>query len=185
MKYTGKKLTVLLTSLLATTVVLCSCNSSKTANTAETAAETTAAAEVSENSADDAGSSKIMIGAATPGEAEPDAFSSYTFSLNDGENNYMITVSATDNDSELKIITEDNAFNYSEYTLTAPENYTLNIPYSQEYASSVCSVLTNTADDQTVPDVVQFVFYLDNFDTEEELPYTVDRKSTRLNSSHV
>lgn len=175
MKYTGKKLTVLLTSLLATTVVLCSCNSSKTANTVDTAAETTTVTEASENSASDTGSPKIMLGAATPDDAEPDAFSSYTFSLNDGENNYMITVSATDSDSELKIITEDNAFNYSEYTLTPPENYTLNIPYSQEYASGVCSVLTNTADDRTVPDIVQFIFYLDNFDTEEELPYTVKR----------
>lgn len=175
MKYTGKKLTVLLTSLLATTVVLCSCNSSKTANTVDTATETTTVTEASENSASDTGSPKIMLGAATPDDAEPDAFSSYTFSLNDGENNYMITVSATDSDSELKIITEDNAFNYSEYTLTPPENYTLNIPYSQEYASGVCSVLTNTADDRTVPDIVQFIFYLDNFDTEEELPYTVKR----------
>lgn len=175
MKYTGKKLTVLLTSLLATTVVLCSCNSSKTANTVDTAAETTTVTEASENSASDTGSPKIMLGAATPDDAEPDAFSSYTFSLNDGENNYMITVSATDSDSELKIITEDNAFNYSEYTLTPPENYTLNIPYSQEYASGVCNVLTNTADDRTVPDIVQFIFYLDNFDTEEELPYTVKR----------
>lgn len=175
MKYTGKKLTVLLTSLLATTVVLCSCNSSKTANTVDTAAETATVTEASENSASDTGSPKIMLGAATPDDAEPDAFSSYTFSLNDGENNYMITVSATDSDSELKIITEDNAFNYSEYTLTPPENYTLNIPYSQEYASGVCSVLTNTADDRTVPDIVQFIFYLDNFDTEEELPYTVKR----------
>lgn len=175
MKYTGKKLTVLLTSLLATTVVLCSCNSSKTANTVDTAAETATVTEASENSASDTGSPKIMLGASTPDDAEPDAFSSYTFSLNDGENNYMITVSATDSDSELKIITEDNAFNYSEYTLTPPENYTLNIPYSQEYASGVCSVLTNTADDRTVPDIVQFIFYLDNFDTEEELPYTVKR----------
>ena len=175
MKYTGKKLTVLLTSLLATTVVLCSCNSSKTANTVDTAAETTTVTEASESSASDAGSSKIMLGASTPDDAEPDAFSSYTFSLNDGENNYMITVSATDSNSELKIITEDNEFNYSEYTLTPPENYTLNIPYSQEYASGVCSVLTNTADDRTVPDIVQFIFYLDNFDTEEELPYTVKR----------
>lgn len=175
MKYTGKKLTVLLTSLLATTVVLCSCNSSKTANTVDTAAETATVTEASENSASDTGSPKIMLGAATPDDAEPDAFSSYTFSLNDGENNYMITVSATDSDSELKIITEDNAFNYSEYTLTPPENYTLNIPYSQEYASGVCNVLTNTADDRTVPDIVQFIFYLDNFDTEEELPYTVKR----------
>ena len=174
MKYTGKKLTVLLTSLLATTVVLCSCNS-KAADGTETAASTSTAAETTSAPSDDDTSPQILLGSDNPAETEPDAFSSYTFSLNDGENNYMITVSATGSDSELKIITEDNAFNYSEFTLTPPENYMLNIPYSQDYASGVCSVLTNTADDEVVPDIVQFVFYLDNFDTEEELPYTVRR----------
>lgn len=174
MKYTGKKLTVLLTSLLATTVVLCSCNS-KTADSTGTDASTSTAAETTSASSDDDASPQILLGSGNPTETEPDAFSSYTFSLNDGENNYMITVSSTDSDSELKIITEDNAFNYSEFTLTAPENYALSIPYSQDYASSVCSVLTNTADDTVVPDIVQFIFYLDNFDTEEELPYTVKR----------
>lgn len=176
MKYTGKKLTVMLTSLLATTVVLCSCNSTTSSGT-ETAANTSSSAETTVNASDSETSPQIILGAGNPDEtdSEPDAFSSYTFSLNDGENNYMITVSAAESDSELKIITEDNAFNYSEFTLTPPENYMLSIPYSQEYSSSVCSVLTNTADDQTVPDIVQFVFYLDNFDTEEELPYTVRR----------
>lgn len=174
MKFTGKKLTVLLTSVLAATVILCSCGS-KSEDGTVTAAETAITSEAAESSAADTGTPKIMLSAANPTAGEPDAFSSYTFSLNDGENNYMITVSSTGNASELKIITEDNAFNYSESTLTAPENYALNIPYSQEYASSVCSVLTNTADDQSVPDIVRFVFYLDNFDTDEELPYTVKR----------
>lgn len=176
MKYTGKKLTVMLTSLLATTVVLCSCNSTTSSGTG-TAANTSSSAETTVNASDSETSPKIILGEGNPDEtdSEPDAFSSYTFSLNDGENNYMITVSATESDSELKIITEDNAFNYSEFTLTPPENYMLSIPYSQEYSSGVCSVLTNTADDQTVPDIVQFIFYLDNFDTEEELPYTVRR----------
>lgn len=173
MKYTGKKLTVLLTSLLATTVVLCSCDS-KAADSSATLAETTFTSAASESTSPDQGAAKLMLGASGSSD-QPDAFSSYTFSLNDGENNYMITVSSADTDSELKIITEDNAFNYSEYTLTAPENYALNIPYSQEYASDVCSVITNTADEQSVPDIVQFVFYLDNFDTKEELPYTVKR----------
>ncbi|MGN0599083.1 MAG: hypothetical protein ACI4JK_04235 [Oscillospiraceae bacterium] len=175
MRYTGKMLTVFLTSLLAATVVLCSCNN-KGSDGTTTVPETSFSSETTVNSTDDTSVPKIMLGAVTPGDqTDPDAFSSYTFSLNGGENNYMITVSATDNDSELKIITEDSSFNYSEYIITAPENYILDIPYSQEYASSVCSVLTNTADDQVVPDVVQFLFYLDNFDTEEELPYTVKR----------
>lgn len=175
MRYTGKKLTVFLTSLLAATVVLCSCNN-KDSDGTTTVPETSFSSETTVSSADDTSAPKIMPSAVTPGDqTDPDAFSSYTFSLNGGENNYMITVSAANNDSELKIITEDSSFNYSEYTLTAPENYILDIPYSQEYASSVCSVLTNTADDQVVPDVVQFLFYLDNFDTGEELPYTVKR----------
>lgn len=203
MKYTSKKLTVILTTLLyttpfkilektsrgsrrrffsvfycclalATAFVLCSCNK-PTDEAADTSVET-AAAETTESSADD--SAQIMLSASTydgDGDAAPDSFSSYTFSLSSGEDNYMITVSAADDDKSFKIITEDNAFNFSEYTLTAPENYVLDIPYSQEFASNVCSVLTNTADDEVVPDIVQFVFYLDNFDTDEELPYTVKR----------
>lgn len=173
MKYISKKLTVLLTSLLATAVVLCSCGKTGSSEiesiTGETAAETTA-------NSSDASPQKMIVGAtASSYEYDPDTFSSYTFSVSDGENNYMITVSNQDNGSSFNIITEDNAFNYSEFTLTAPENYVLNIPFSQDDASSVCTVLKNTADDSIVPDIIQFTFYLDNFDTEEELPYTVKR----------
>ncbi|MGN0602803.1 MAG: hypothetical protein ACI4I2_02410 [Oscillospiraceae bacterium] len=173
MKYISKKLTVLLTSLLATAVVLCSCGKTGSSEiesiTGETAAETTA-------SPSDASPQKMIVGAtASSYEYDPDTFSSYTFSVSDGENNYMITVSNQDNGSSFNIITEDNAFNYSEFTLTAPENYVLNVPFSQDDASSVCTVLKNTADDSIVPDIIQFTFYLDNFDTEEELPYTVKR----------
>ncbi len=173
MKYISKKLTVLLTSLLATAVVLCSCGKTGSSEiesiTGETAAETTA-------NSSDASPQKMIVGAtASSYEYDPDTFSSYTFSVSDGENNYMITVSNQDNGSSFNIITEDNAFNYSEFTLTAPENYVLNVPFSQDDASSVCTVLKNTADDSIVPDIIQFTFYLDNFDTEEELPYTVKR----------
>lgn len=172
MKYISKKLTVLLTSLLATAVVLCSCgkteNSEIESITGATIAETTESTpEVSP---------QVMLGAVPSSyEFDSDAFSSYTFSVSDGENNYMITVSGSENESSFKIITEDNAFNYSEFTLTAPENYVLNVPFSQDDASSVCTVLKNAADNSIVPDIIQFTFYLDNFDTEEELPYTVKR----------
>lgn len=176
MKYISKKLTVLLTSLLATAVVLCSCGKTGGSEiesiTGETVAETTESTPYS------TGPEKMIVGI-SPGsygfDSDSDSFSSYTFSVSDGENNYMITVSNQDNGSAFNIITEDNAFNYSEFTLKAPENYTLNVPFSQDDASCVCSVLKNTADDQVVPDIIQFIFYLDNFDTEEELPYTVKR----------
>ena len=177
MKYTSKRLTVLLSSLLATAFVLCSCNKASETS-ADTAAMIADVSETTETTSAETDTPKIMLGAsqnAADTDAAPESFSSYTFSLSGGEDNYMITVSAAEDDKSLKIITEDNAFNFSEYTLTAPENYIINIPYSQEYASTVCSVLTNTADDRTVPDIVQFVFYRDNFDTEEELPYTVKR----------
>lgn len=178
MKYTGKKITVILTSLFATVFILSSCNKDTSEEVTSVSAETSGYTESSaDGQPSDTGSPKIMLSAAPESEvtADPDAFSSYTFSISGGESKYMITVSRADDDSSLKIITEDNAFEYSEFTLTAPENYIIDIPYSQDYASAVCSVLTNTADDQIVPDIVQFTFYLDNFDTGEELPYTVKR----------
>ncbi|MGN0553984.1 MAG: hypothetical protein ACI4I1_11395 [Oscillospiraceae bacterium] len=173
MKYISKKLTVLLTSLLATAVVLCSCG--KTENSEIESITGATAAEKTE-STPEVSPPQVMLGAVPSSyEFDSDAFSSYTFSVSDGENNYMITVSGSENESSFKIITEDNAFNYSEFTLTAPENYVLNVPFSQDDASSVCTVLKNAADNSIVPDIIQFTFYLDNFDTEEELPYTVKR----------
>lgn len=192
MKYTAKKLTVLLTSLLATACVLSSCkeNSDETNGIADisTLKSEISTASVSvisddapppEATADVARSSAIsdtaMFDSAAP-------FSSYTFSVSDSENNYMITVSPTEDESSFKIITEDNAFNYSEFTIKAPENYAIDIPYTQDMASNVCRVLKNTADDTVLPDIIQFTFYLDNFDTDEELPYTVKRLYSVKNS---
>lgn len=180
MKYTAKKLTVLLTSLLATACVLSSCkkNSDEVSSLANIS---TLKSEVSTASV------SVISDDAPPPEAAADAardstmydsaapFSSYTFSVSDSENNYMITVSTSEDESSFKIITEDNAFNYSEFTINAPENYAIYIPYTQDMASDVCRVLKNTADDTVLPDIIQFTFYLDNFDTDEELPYTVKR----------
>lgn len=180
MKYTYKKLTVLLTSLLATACVLSSCKSSAESVInaendtldVETTAEVSVSPRSTETSADIA-----------PASVSPDTelfdttaqFSSYTFSVSDSENNYMITISASEDESSFKIITEDNAFNYSEFTLKAPENYEIVIPYTQDMASNVCDILKNTADDTSLPDIIQFTFYLNNFDTQEELPYTVKK----------
>ena len=174
MKYISKKLTALMTSLLATAVVLCSCGKTEKSEIVSITEET--AGETAESVLTTTEAPKTVPGAVPSAfSLDSDGFTSYTFSVSDGENNYMLTVSNQDNGSSFNIITEDNAFNYSEFTLTAPKNYVLNVPFSQEDASSVCTVLKNTADDSVVPDIVQFIFYLDNFDTEEELPYTVKR----------
>lgn len=185
MKYTAKKLTALLTSLLATACVLSSCK--------KNADEVSALSNVSNLKSEASTSSfPVIYNDAPPPEATADAargstlgdaamfdsaapFSSYTFSVSDSENNYMITISLSEDQSSFKIVTEDKAFNYSEFVLEAPENYAIDIPYTQDMASNICRVLKNTADDTVLPDIIQFNFYLDNFDTGEELPYTVKR----------
>ncbi len=102
----------------------------------------------------------------------PEPFSSYTFDFSDGTNKYMVTVGLNSTGDAFNLTLEDSNFGFSQYCITAPENYTLNIPCSQEEASSVCSVIKNTIDDTPVPDILEFTFYLNNFE-DESLPYSV------------
>lgn len=107
-------------------------------------------------------------------EYTPDPFTSYTFEFSQYENKYMITVELAQGGNAFLLTLEDNSFNFSTLEITAPKNYTLNIPFSQKDASSVCSVIKNTVDDTPVPDILQFTFYLNNFD-DESLPYSVKK----------
>ncbi len=104
----------------------------------------------------------------------PEPFSSYTFEYSDSSEKYMTTVSLDSSDNFFNVILEDSSFSYSETKITAPDNYILNIPYSQETASTVCTVIKNTIDDTAVPDILEFNFYLNNFE-EENLSYIVKK----------
>lgn len=107
-------------------------------------------------------------------EYTPDPFTSYTFEFSQYENKYMITVELSADGNAFNLTLEDNSFNFSTLEIKAPKNYTLNIPFSQNDASSVCSVIKNTVDDTPVPDILQFTFYLNNFE-DESLPYSVKK----------
>lgn len=105
---------------------------------------------------------------------EPIPFSSYTFECSDGTDKYMVTISLDSSGTAFDIILENSRFEFSESRVTAPDKYILNIPYSDTAASNVCSVIKNTVNDENVPDVLEFTFYLNEFD-DESLAYTVKK----------
>ena len=105
---------------------------------------------------------------------DPVPFSSYTFECSDGTDKYMATVSLDSTGTAFDIILENSSFDFSEFRVTAPDKYILNIPYSDTAASNVCSVIKNTVNDENVPDVLEFTFYLNEFD-DESLAYTVKK----------
>lgn len=105
---------------------------------------------------------------------DPEEFSSYTTEFSDAENKYMITIELNAAKTAFELTLEDSSFEFSTFEITAPENYTLNIPFSQDSASTVCSLIKNTVDDTSVPDILSFTFYLNNFD-DESLAYSVKK----------
>ncbi|MBQ8781255.1 MAG: hypothetical protein IJZ72_06245 [Oscillospiraceae bacterium] len=105
---------------------------------------------------------------------DPEPFSSYTFECTDGADRYMVTISTDGTGSAFDIILENSSFEFSEFRITPPDKYILNIPYSQDAASNVCTVIRNTVTDEAVPDILEFVFYLDDFE-DESLAYTVKK----------
>ena len=113
-----------------------------------------------------------------------ESFSSYTLDYSDGKDKYMITITLNSTGNAFDITVEDNNFGYSSTIITAPENYILNIPYSQETASSVCKVIKNTIDNTQLPDILEFTFYLNDFE-DESLPYSVTKYYAVQNSQLV
>lgn len=105
-------------------------------------------------------------------EAEP--FSSYSYAFSAYDSNYMITVTPDETKTGLILTVEDNTFGFSTFEVKPPENYAVYIPYSQQYASSVCTVLKSTGGGVLDTDLLKIDFYLDNFN-DETLPYTVSR----------
>ncbi len=104
--------------------------------------------------------------------ADSEPFTSYTYDFSVRGNNYMITAAPDDNGTGLILTVEDNRFGFSKFNVTPPDNYMVCLPYSQQYASQVCSVIKGEA--ENVPDLLKIDFCLMNFEN-EELPYTVSR----------
>lgn len=106
------------------------------------------------------------------GETEP--FSSYSYEFTAYGSNYMITAALDKTGAGLTLTAEDNTFGFSTFEVTPPDNYAVYIPYSQQYASSVCTVIKSSDSSIFDTDLLKIDFYLDNFEN-ESMPYTVSR----------
>lgn len=117
-------------------------------------------------------------------DPENEPFSSYTYDFAVYDSNYMITVTPDETGVGLTLTVEDNSFGFSTFTVTPPSDYIVCLPYSQEYASTVCSVIKGNESGENVPDLLKIDFYLNNFE-DESLPYTVSRLYSILDNRLV
>ena len=119
------------------------------------------------------------------GGAADEPFSSYTYDFSVYGSNYMITVTPDENGTGLTLTVEDNQFGFSKFSVTPPDNYMVNLPYSQQYASQVCTVIKSSSEENSdIPDLLKIDFFLMNFD-DESLPYSVSRLYSILNGNLV
>lgn len=117
-------------------------------------------------------------------ELMTEPFSSYTYDFAVYDSNYMITVTPDETGAGLTLTVEDNSFGFSTFTVSPPADYIVCLPYSQEYASTVCSVIKGAESGENVPDLLKIDFYLNNFE-DESLPYTVSRLYSILDNRLV
>lgn len=139
--------------------------------------ETSPAAE--EAAANFVRSNPAAIGYSLEEAVENIPFSSYTYDFSAFENNYMITVTPDETRTGLVLTLEDNNFGFSTFNIYPPENYAVYLPYSQQEASNVCTVIRSTENEEALPDILKIDFYLSNYDN-DELPYSVCRMYTVL-----
>lgn len=170
--------------LCAVSIMLSSCakasdnlttsvSSLPTAVTAETTVAETQAAVVENSNGEPAA---LLNSAPLPDETagEDMPFSSYSFEFTHYSDKYMITGELNDDNTAVELTVEDNNFGFATLEVSAPENYGVNIPFSQSTADSLCGIITNTVDDTDVPDILEFTFYLENFES-GELPFSVSK----------
>ena len=117
-----------------------------------------------------------------PEDNEP--FSSYTYDFSVYGSNYMITVTPDENGTGLDLTVEDNQFSFSKFSVTPPDNYIVKLPYSQQYANQVCSVIKSGSEENNIPDLLKIDFYLID-SSDESLPYSVSRLYSILNGRLV
>lgn len=118
--------------------------------------------------------SKTAVGNSFDEYIESEPFTSYSYDFTVYDSNYMITAAPDETREGLTLTVEDNTFGFSTYHVTPPANYSVALPYSQEYASQVCTVIKSSDETHTYPDLLKIDFYLSNFE-EDSLPYTVSR----------
>lgn len=108
-------------------------------------------------------------------QAADEPFSSYTYDFSVYDSNYMITAAPDENGTGLVLTVEDNQFGFSKFNVAPPDNYIVNLPYSQQYANQVCTVIKSGSEENSdIPDLLKIDFFLISFD-DESLPYSVSR----------
>lgn len=128
--------------------------------------------------------SKTGVGNSFDEYIESEPFTSYSYDFTVYDSNYMITAAPDETMEGLTLTVEDNTFGFSTFHVAPPVNYSVALPYSQEYASQVCTVIKSSDDNRTYPDLLKIDFYLSNFE-EDFLPYTVSKLYSILNNQLV
>ena len=127
-------------------------------------------------------SNTAAIGYSIEAPEENTPFESYTYDFTAYNNNYMITVAPDEKTTGLVLTVEDNTFGFTTINVTPPGGYVVYLPYSQEYASSVCTIIRSA--DEECPDLMKIDFYLAEF-TDDRLPYVVSRLYSILDNRLV
>ncbi len=127
---------------------------------------------------------QYALTSAYDGEAYNEPFSSYTYDFSVYGNNYMITVTPDETTTGLTLTVEDNQFGFSTFSVTPPNGYMVMLPYTQQQASQVCTVIRSNDGGTAVPDLLKIDFYLSTFE-DETLPYTVSRLYSILDNRLV
>ena len=104
-------------------------------------------------------------------------FTDHTYDFKVYEDNYMITVVPDETKTGLVLTLEDKDFEFSTFSVTPPEGYAVYLPYSQNDADMVCTVIRGTGDAGSLPDLLKIDFYLSSFE-DETAPYSVCRLYT-------
>ena len=118
--------------------------------------------------------SKTGVGNSFDEYVESEPFTSYSYDFTVYDSNYMITAAPDETREGLTLTVEDNTFGFSTFHVAPPVNYSVVLPYSQEYASQVCTVIKSSDEWNNYPDLLKIDFYLSNFE-DESLPYAVSR----------
>lgn len=128
--------------------------------------------------------SKTPVGNSFDEYVESEPFTSYSYDFTVYDSKYLITAASDDSGTGLTLTVEDNTFGFSTFNVAPPANYMVALPYSQEYASQVCTVIKSSDEMTTYPDLLKIDFYLSAFE-DETLPYTVSRFYSILNNKLV
>lgn len=170
----------------AAVITIIAVYASLTGCAAEEAAEIIEETTVSEAAPDEQNlvRSKTAVGNSFDEYIESEPFTSYSYDFKVYDSNYMITAAPDETREGLNLTVEDNTFGFSTFHVAPPVNYSVALPYSQEYASQVCTVIKSSDDTNTYPDLLKIDFYLSSFE-DDSLPYTVSKLYSILNNQLV